>query len=101
MCMFQVVKSDTDCEGSSESENQRENAAQTAQKKTAHTPRPDVIVEDQCSDQDELIRRVQNTTLTETGTMMMCDYSSYFRSQLIWELCYQVIMIRLMYNIGH
>lgn len=70
--MFQVVKSDTDCEGSSESENQRENTAQTAQKKTAHTPRPDVIVEDQCSDQDELVRRVQNTALTETGTVMMC-----------------------------
>lgn len=84
--MFQVVKSDTDCEGSSESENQRENVAQTAQKKTARTHRPDVIVEDQCSDQDELVRRVQNTTLTETGTVMMCVYSSYFRSQLIWEL---------------
>ncbi|XP_030259119.1 DIS3-like exonuclease 2 isoform X2 [Sparus aurata] len=64
---WKVVKSDTDCEGSSESENQRENVAQTAQKKTARTHRPDVIVEDQCSDQDELVRRVQNTTLTETG----------------------------------
>ena len=64
------MRSDTDCEGASESETQKENTAQTAQKKTGSTPRPDVIVENQCNDQDELIRRVQNATLTETGTVI-------------------------------
>lgn len=59
------MRSDTDCEGASESETSRE-----VQKKTARTPRPDVVVEDQCSDQDELIRKAQNTTLTHTGTVM-------------------------------
>uniref|UniRef100_A0A8C4DUZ8 DIS3-like exonuclease 2 n=1 Tax=Dicentrarchus labrax TaxID=13489 RepID=A0A8C4DUZ8_DICLA len=63
-----VPQSDTDCEGASESDTQRENTVQKAQMKTARTPRPDVIMEDQCSDQDELIRKVQNTTLTDTGT---------------------------------
>ena len=64
----QVVRSDTDCEGASESETQREHIAQ---KKTEKTPRPDVIVEDQCSDQDELVNKFQNTTLTDTGTVKM------------------------------
>lgn len=57
------MKSDTDCEGPSESEN----TVQTALKKTAHTPRPDVLVEDQCSDQDEVISK---NTLADTGTVM-------------------------------
>ncbi|XP_070701594.1 DIS3-like exonuclease 2 isoform X2 [Pempheris klunzingeri] len=61
---WKVVRSDTDCEGASESESQREN---TAQKKTACTPGRDLIVEDQCSDQDEVIRKVENITLTDTG----------------------------------
>ncbi|XP_078120727.1 DIS3-like exonuclease 2 [Sander vitreus] len=60
---WKVVRSDTDCDGTSESESLKENIVQ---KKTARTPRPDVTVEDQCSDQDELIRKVQNTTLTDT-----------------------------------
>ncbi|KAM9349288.1 DIS3-like exonuclease 2 [Symphorus nematophorus] len=63
---WKVVRSDTDCEGASESETQKENMMQTAQMKTGCTPRPDVTVEDQCSDQDELLRRVQNITFTET-----------------------------------
>lgn len=54
---WKVVRSDTDCEGSSESEAQRENTVQTAQKQTASAFSPDVIVEEQCSDQDELIRK--------------------------------------------
>ncbi|XP_028987946.1 DIS3-like exonuclease 2 [Betta splendens] len=53
---WKVVRSDTDCEGNSESEVQREH------KKTEHTPRPD----DQCSDQDDL----QKTTLTDTGGLL-------------------------------
>ncbi|XP_041659449.1 DIS3-like exonuclease 2 [Cheilinus undulatus] len=61
---WKVVRSDTDCEGASESESQREN---TAKKRTAQlTPRPGANAEEQCSDQDEFIRKVQNT-LTETG----------------------------------
>lgn len=63
----QVVRSDTDCEGTSESEIQKENMVQTAKKKKERTPRPDVTVEDQYSDQDEV--RVQNTNLTGTGTV--------------------------------
>nr|XP_020504890.1 DIS3-like exonuclease 2 [Labrus bergylta] len=59
---WKVVRSDTDCDGTSESETQRDN---TVQKKSAQrTPRLDV---DQGSDREELIRRVQNTTLTDTG----------------------------------
>ncbi|XP_034744107.1 DIS3-like exonuclease 2 isoform X2 [Etheostoma cragini] len=61
---WKVVRSDTDCDGTSESESLKENMVQ---KKTARTPRPDVTVEDQHSDQDELICKVQNTTLTDTG----------------------------------
>ncbi|XP_076601394.1 DIS3-like exonuclease 2 [Chaetodon auriga] len=64
---WKVVRSDTDCEGASESESQRDNMVQTALKKTAHVPSPDVIVEDQYSDQDELIRAVHSTSLTDTG----------------------------------
>uniref|UniRef100_A0A671VD23 DIS3-like exonuclease 2 n=1 Tax=Sparus aurata TaxID=8175 RepID=A0A671VD23_SPAAU len=50
--------------------------------KTARTHRPDVIVEDQCSDQDELVRRVQNTTLTETGTITI--FPSSFVCQVVY-----------------
>ncbi|XP_044074661.1 DIS3-like exonuclease 2 isoform X2 [Siniperca chuatsi] len=64
---WKVVRSDTDCEGASESETQRDNMVQTAKKKAQRTPRPDVTAEDQCSDQDELISRVQSSTLTDTG----------------------------------
>ncbi|XP_023277675.1 DIS3-like exonuclease 2 [Seriola lalandi dorsalis] len=64
---WKVVRSDTDCEGASESEAQREHIAQTMQKKTERTRRPDVIVEDHCSDQDEVCSKLQNTTLTDTG----------------------------------
>ncbi|GAA6222449.1 DIS3-like exonuclease 2 isoform X1 [Lates japonicus] len=55
---WKVVRSDTDCEGASESETQREHVEQTMQKKT---DRP------QCSDQDELISKFQKSTLTDTG----------------------------------
>ncbi|XP_032386765.1 DIS3-like exonuclease 2 isoform X1 [Etheostoma spectabile] len=64
---WKVVRSDTDCDGTSESESLKENMVQ---KKTARTPRPDVTVEDQHSDQDELIRKVQNTTLTDTEELL-------------------------------
>ncbi|XP_069020541.1 DIS3-like exonuclease 2 [Embiotoca jacksoni] len=61
---WKVVRSDTDCEGSSESETPREQVVQPPQKKTERTPRPDVTREDQCSDQDELISKHQSITLT-------------------------------------
>uniref|UniRef100_UPI0037E84806 DIS3-like exonuclease 2 isoform X2 n=1 Tax=Semicossyphus pulcher TaxID=241346 RepID=UPI0037E84806 len=64
---WKVVRSDTDCEGASESDTQRDNTVQMAKKKAQRTPGPDVTVEDQSSDQDELIRKVQNTTLTDPG----------------------------------
>lgn len=64
------MRSDTDCEGSSESETQKENMVQKVQKKTVDIPRPDFIVEDQCSNKDELVRNVQNINLTCTGTVM-------------------------------
>uniref|UniRef100_A0AAQ5ZSR6 DIS3-like exonuclease 2 n=1 Tax=Amphiprion ocellaris TaxID=80972 RepID=A0AAQ5ZSR6_AMPOC len=63
------VQSDTDCEGASESETQKEHIMQRAQKKRERAPSPDVIVEDQCSDQEELISKQKNITLMDTGTV--------------------------------
>nr|XP_040027407.1 DIS3-like exonuclease 2 isoform X1 [Gasterosteus aculeatus aculeatus]XP_040027408.1 DIS3-like exonuclease 2 isoform X1 [Gasterosteus aculeatus aculeatus] len=64
---WKVVKSDTDCEGTSESDTQKENMGPTVQKRTTErTPRPAGVEDDQCSDQDELIRKLQNTALTDT-----------------------------------
>uniref|UniRef100_A0A8C9YFJ9 DIS3-like exonuclease 2 n=1 Tax=Sander lucioperca TaxID=283035 RepID=A0A8C9YFJ9_SANLU len=45
---------------------------------------PDVTVEDQCSDQDELIRKVQNTTLTDTGTV------KELHLPFVWQVVYIV-----------
>lgn len=59
---WKVVRSDTDGDGASESETQKENTVRKAQKKTAR--RPDAIAEDQCSDQDDVVRQAQNMTLT-------------------------------------
>lgn len=58
------MKSDTDCEGASESEAQKEHVV-----KTKHVPKPEVTVEEQCSDQDELIGKCQNIALTDGGTV--------------------------------
>lgn len=69
------MRSDTDCEGTSESEIQKENMVQTAKKKTGRTPRPDVTVEDQCSDPDELIGKVQNTNLTGTVKHLVANHN--------------------------
>ncbi|XP_061550801.1 DIS3-like exonuclease 2 isoform X1 [Phycodurus eques] len=49
---WKVVRSDTDCEGASESETQKGNPVQPAQKKMVRAPR--VSVEDQHRDQDHL-----------------------------------------------
>uniref|UniRef100_A0A3B3WCQ3 DIS3-like exonuclease 2 n=1 Tax=Poecilia mexicana TaxID=48701 RepID=A0A3B3WCQ3_9TELE len=54
---LQVVKSDTDCDGTSESDTQTEHVPRTAQKSAGHGPSPDVRVEDQSSDPEELLRK--------------------------------------------
>lgn len=60
------MRSDTEGEGASESDTQKETIVQTAQKKTDRMPRPGGVVEGQSSDQEEL-RKLQNTTFTDTG----------------------------------
>ncbi|XP_030608531.1 DIS3-like exonuclease 2 [Archocentrus centrarchus] len=54
---WKVVRSDTDCEGASESDTP---IVQTATKKMASTPNPDNIAEGQCSDQEEFSGKYQN-----------------------------------------
>lgn len=61
---WKVVRSDTECEGASESETKREHVVQ---KKLERTPRPDVIVEDRYNDRDELVSKVQNIALSDKG----------------------------------
>lgn len=58
-CLFfwKVVRSDTDCEGASESDTP---TVQTAAKKTKSTPSSAVSVEEQCSDRDEQNNKYQN-----------------------------------------
>ncbi|XP_072219134.1 DIS3-like exonuclease 2 isoform X1 [Leuresthes tenuis] len=60
---WKVVRSDTDCEGASESDTQMERVAQTAQKKTNGAPRRGVAAEDQRNDQDEPGGKYVNTSL--------------------------------------
>ncbi|KAK2895629.1 hypothetical protein Q8A73_015117 [Channa argus] len=62
---WKTVRSDTDCENTSESETQREpiHGRHMAPKNKECSLRPDVIVADQCCDQYEL----QNTALPQTG----------------------------------
>ncbi|CAJ1071658.1 DIS3-like exonuclease 2 isoform X1 [Xyrichtys novacula] len=62
---WKVVRSDTDCEGTSDLETQRDGTAQ--KKKTQQASIPDVIVENQYSDQEELVRKIQSTTLADPG----------------------------------
>uniref|UniRef100_A0A665UIK2 DIS3-like exonuclease 2 n=1 Tax=Echeneis naucrates TaxID=173247 RepID=A0A665UIK2_ECHNA len=70
-----TVSSDTDCEGASESEAQKEHMVQKKlEKKREHTPRADVIVEDQCNDLDEVITKLRNPTLTDAGTVVAVVY---------------------------
>ena len=65
------MRSDTDCEGASESDSQTERAAQTAQKKTSRAPRRGVTTEDQSNDQDELVGKYRNMSLAGAGTVKM------------------------------
>ncbi|XP_056149122.1 DIS3-like exonuclease 2 [Lampris incognitus] len=68
---WKVVRSDTDYEGTSESEKPTGKMAQVEGKKTPAPPKkterppsPDVIVENQFSEQDEIVSRVGNITLS-------------------------------------
>ncbi|XP_062337239.1 DIS3-like exonuclease 2 [Osmerus eperlanus] len=61
---WKVVRSDTDCEGASEPESSA-GKTQTPGKKTP--PSPDVIIEDQYSDQEEMVKRAENISLNAKG----------------------------------
>lgn len=58
-----MVKSDTDCDGTSGSDTQ------TDQKRTEHDPSSNVIVQDQPSDTEEHFRKHPNISFTDTGTV--------------------------------
>ena len=66
------MKSDTDCEVSSESEHPAGKAPQRRKspqkKRAAPPPGSDVVVEDQYSDGDDLPARVEGLSLGATGT---------------------------------
>ncbi|XP_014859932.1 PREDICTED: DIS3-like exonuclease 2 [Poecilia mexicana] len=64
---WKVVKSDTDCDGTSESDTQTEHVPRTAQKSAGHGPSPDVRVEDQSSDPEELLRKRPDVSCADTG----------------------------------
>uniref|UniRef100_A0A3Q2QXN8 DIS3-like exonuclease 2 n=1 Tax=Fundulus heteroclitus TaxID=8078 RepID=A0A3Q2QXN8_FUNHE len=53
---WKVVRSDTDCDSTSESDTQTKHVAPTAQNSTRHAPTPNAAAEDQSSDPEELVR---------------------------------------------
>lgn len=63
VCVFQVVKSDTDCEGASESDTQ----TRLKVKIEECTPSSDVIVEE-CTGPNELASQYQKVSLVDSGT---------------------------------
>ena len=64
----QVVRSNTDCEGASEPEA---SAGKTQRPGKKTPPSPDVIIEDQYSDQEEMVKRVENVSLNAKGTGLL------------------------------
>ncbi|MED6260087.1 DIS3-like exonuclease 2 [Ataeniobius toweri] len=64
---WKVVRSDTDCDGTSESDTQAEHVLRTAQKRTWHAPTPNLVVEDQSSDPEELPRKRPDISITDPG----------------------------------
>lgn len=66
---WKVVRSDTDCEGASESDTP---TVQTAAKKTKSTPSSAVSVEEQCSDRDEQNNKYQNIS-GSTNTLVTAN----------------------------
>ncbi|KAM3866069.1 DIS3-like exonuclease 2 [Diretmus argenteus] len=74
---WKVVGSNTDCEGASESDSQAGTKLRKKPlKKKERLPSPDVIVEDQYSDQDELVSRVKNIALNAADNEDMEDPST-------------------------
>lgn len=67
--VFKQVKSDLDSHGSSESDNQRDNAVPAAQKRAAPSSLSDSAVEDESSDKDDVTRKVQSLSLASAGTV--------------------------------
>lgn len=67
--VFKQVKSDSDSHGSSESDNQRENAVPAVQKHAAPSSLSDSAVEDESSDKDDVTRKVQSLSLASPGTI--------------------------------
>lgn len=59
---WKVVRSDTDCDGASETEAPA-GKRQTPGKKSKRPPSPDVIVEEQYSDQEEIVKKTENINL--------------------------------------
>ncbi|XP_043989133.1 DIS3-like exonuclease 2 isoform X1 [Gambusia affinis] len=64
---WKVVKSDTDCDSTSESDTQTEHVLRTAQKSAGHGPSPNVRAEDQSSDPEELLRKRPDVSCADTG----------------------------------
>ncbi|XP_054889759.1 DIS3-like exonuclease 2 [Poeciliopsis prolifica] len=64
---WKVVKSDTDCDGTSESDTQTEHVLRTAQKSAGHGPSPNVRAEDQSSDPEELLGKRPDVSCANTG----------------------------------
>uniref|UniRef100_A0A3B5BDQ1 DIS3-like exonuclease 2 n=1 Tax=Stegastes partitus TaxID=144197 RepID=A0A3B5BDQ1_9TELE len=88
---WKVVRSDTDCEGASESETQKEHVVQRAQKKTERAPSPDVIVEDQCSDQDEIVsKKISDTGTVKKNSTKVSKSSLDFSSSFVYQVVYIV-----------
>ncbi|MEQ2188070.1 hypothetical protein GOODEAATRI_011209 [Goodea atripinnis] len=72
-----VVRSDTDCDGTSESDTQAEHVLRTAQKRTWHAPTPNLVVEDQSSDPEELPRKRPDISITDPGHLKFLQDRSF------------------------
>uniref|UniRef100_M4AB91 DIS3-like exonuclease 2 n=1 Tax=Xiphophorus maculatus TaxID=8083 RepID=M4AB91_XIPMA len=62
-------ESDTDCDGTSESDTQTEHVLRTAQKSAGHGPSPNVRAEDQSNDPEEVLRNRPDVSCADTGTV--------------------------------
>lgn len=62
------MRSDTDCEGSSESDAQRE---QAVRKRAEQHTRPDGVLADRGGDVEELVQKLQGATLSDTGILVI------------------------------
>uniref|UniRef100_H3CR27 DIS3-like exonuclease 2 n=1 Tax=Tetraodon nigroviridis TaxID=99883 RepID=H3CR27_TETNG len=76
---WKQVKSDLDSHGSSESDNQRDNAVPAAQKRAAPSSLSDSAVEDESSDKDDVTRKVQSLSLASAGGVFIGRSSLSYR----------------------